>query len=905
MSACVNRPLSGRLGPFLQVRPGERPLVAYLLGLFFLIGAGLAVGRGTTDALFFKRYGIEYLPVMYMAFGLLLGAVSVVYAAFVDRLPAERTLAAVCAVVAGVVGLAWWGMAASGASALYPAYFLIYEVASEILLVHGALYLAQNLDTLAAKRLSPLVFAGAQVGTIGGGLFLGVAAPLLGVHNLLLVWSALLVAVSVLLYRWHARHGTSALYRAPRRREPLRESLAQVTDGVRLVRDSSLVRYGSAALFFLVVSFYVLCYSVNRVYNETFASEAALTAFFGSLTAATSTLALALQVLVTGPAIGRFGLRRVNLVFPTTTLLSYAGLIVHFGLAPALAASVNKDAIMPGVRNPVRAVFFNVLPPAIQGRARAVSVMLVMPAALVVCGGLLWVLQRLEDPLQFLVPGAVAAALYGLSSWRMNGAYVDTLLGHLKARLSLPEDALRGPVGAPGERMLEALAGGVRDPDEEVAIASTRALAAADPGQAATPVLERLRTMGSAGADRLVRALPRTSPALAQGLLERARQGDPHLRATVLEALSAQRAEPVRPHVAPALRSDNPRLAAAGVHAALTLPVEALVEEALSVWRRLLEGPSTARLAAVRLVGDLDRLAEGDAGRLREVYRRVLPPLLEGPDEQLSARVLHALAAWSGPPLVEIGPSLERLAGSGDPRVRAAAGRCAGLLAPGGARDALVLQGLEDGHQQVRDAVLGALGGPEDPSLRGLAERWVLTEGRGSPRAHAALLEALGVGELPVPWLAAVARAKVADALRLGHALDALERSPEALRPGPALLAQVVRERLRQTVDLALIALAPAADEFALAAIRAALGSGDPRHVANACEALGNLDGCPEAAVLARLVCGREGSGRAGAGGPFADALEAARWCAGRADPWLAACARHALEGVAGGGGAP
>ena len=192
--------LLARIGPLRAVRPGEGRRVAHFVLVFFVASAGLALGRGTADALFFKRYGIEYLPVMYMVLSVLLAGVSTVYAAFVDRVPAERAYAVLNVVLAAVLGLSWWGMVSTEASLLYPAYFLIYEVASELLLVHGPLYLSQNLDTLTAKRLSPLVFAGAQVGTIAGGLFLNLAAPRVGVQNLLLAWAALLLAGLVLLW---------------------------------------------------------------------------------------------------------------------------------------------------------------------------------------------------------------------------------------------------------------------------------------------------------------------------------------------------------------------------------------------------------------------------------------------------------------------------------------------------------------------------------------------------------------------------------------------------------------------------------------------------------------------------------------------------------------------------------
>ena len=188
-----------KLERLLLIRPGERGNILYFLFFFMLISAGMAIGRSTADALFLKRLGIEYLPLMYMAQSLLLAAVSLVYVAFADRIPAEKFFHVLFGTLFVLVLASWFVMSAAGNTLVYPAYYLVYEVASELLLVHAALYMNQNINTLQAKRLMPLVYAGAQVGTITGGLLLVLATPVIGTRNLLLLWCALLVSGLVLL----------------------------------------------------------------------------------------------------------------------------------------------------------------------------------------------------------------------------------------------------------------------------------------------------------------------------------------------------------------------------------------------------------------------------------------------------------------------------------------------------------------------------------------------------------------------------------------------------------------------------------------------------------------------------------------------------------------------------------
>jgi len=59
-----------RAASALQVRPGEGRLVTWLVLLMFLPSAGGAIGSPSVEALFYARFGVQYLPYMYVALGL-------------------------------------------------------------------------------------------------------------------------------------------------------------------------------------------------------------------------------------------------------------------------------------------------------------------------------------------------------------------------------------------------------------------------------------------------------------------------------------------------------------------------------------------------------------------------------------------------------------------------------------------------------------------------------------------------------------------------------------------------------------------------------------------------------------------------------------------------------------------
>src|SRR5438445_13770129 len=75
----------------LPLRRGERGLGLFLYGLLTLMVAADWVGKLGADALFVKRYGVQYVPWMYIITPVAMLAVSALIFFFVDRVR-RRTL---------------------------------------------------------------------------------------------------------------------------------------------------------------------------------------------------------------------------------------------------------------------------------------------------------------------------------------------------------------------------------------------------------------------------------------------------------------------------------------------------------------------------------------------------------------------------------------------------------------------------------------------------------------------------------------------------------------------------------------------------------------------------------------------------------------------------------------------
>ena len=875
---------SDHLGRFFLVQPGERGQTGYFLLIFLLLGAGLAIGRGSVDALFFKRYGFEYLPQMFVLYGLLLAVVSTVYAAYADRISSEKFFITILVTLAAVLASTWLMMFAQVTDLVYPAYFLVFEVSSEILMMHALFYLSQNIETRQSKRLSPLIFAAAQLGRITGGMTLTLASGVLGVQNMVLLWILLCAASVVLVIRRHRHTGVSPYYRPGRKgRTGLKHTLDQVHQGLRFAGRSSLLKAASFALFFLVVSYYIASYAVNRIYTDTFPTEEALSSFFGLLTAVTAGAALFIQLFVTGRLLRYFGIKKVNLVFPVTSIASYLMLITSFAFPAALAVSFNKDALMTAIRNPTRNLFFNALPDYMQGRGRASLLAVVLPAALIVTGAFLYSVRRLDNSLVFLSVGLVASVVYLVFNIGMNRAYVRTILNTLKERVFLPERQMEYVLKEGGDELLKQLVEGVEHEDPDIAVAHASLLVRGYPDEALLLLLNRMKRADKHLVERLIKYVRRLDlKPHRKTLWQYIKEADGHFQTGLYSLMFSNRDPRARALIIPFLHSQDPVIQATGVYGVYRFGWEDLKYLADKVLAKLLQHPDKEHVLA-----GLDLL------RRQPVEDRyaMLKSVMINEDPTVLQAAIGVLETWQDKPDDELLLTIQSLSASQDHRVRKACAKVLARYPDDQVFDKLVGL-LEDRHPDVRREAVGSLGKILVDASATLMD-WVMTNA-GSPRAQQSVIEGMDRGVIGIERFVKVAEARIEDARRCRVLLESMQASGRDKQPASELMMHVLRERIHQYTDVILGVMGYLEDPLKVSVIRAGLQSGDARQVANACEALSELKYRGLAYGLESLY-GFEMENKAGKAPRFDSPVDGLNWAANYLDPWVSQVATRAL----------
>ena len=872
----------------LQVKKAEWPRLSYFFCLFFVISAGLAIGRGTADALFLKRFGIQYLPIMYLGLGVLMAIVSTAYAAYADRLAPERTFYMLLAGLAVMLVGNWYLMLIDANSVAYPLYYLLFEISSELLIMHASLYFSANFDNEQSKRLLPMTMAGLQLGEVAGGLILTMTS-LIGVQGLVLVWSGLAATAVVIVVTRHRSVGVSPFFHPGRRGGGLQRTIEQVTQGLKFARRSQLLMYSSLAVFCMVVALNCLGYAAFAVYNANFKSEAELAVLFGVLTIVSSAVTVLVQIFFSSKVINLFGVRAINLVFPSTTLMCFAGMVTFFNVPSALVSTLNRRVLLPSMRNPSRSLLFEALPDYMQGRARALSLMLVLPAGYIFVGLVLQTLKKFHAPTSYLIAGVIAGALYLYFSIKTNRAYVEALLSTLKERLFLPSEGLGSMNNAADPELFARLVEGVKHTDEQICLTYARMLANAAPDKAPEIVFARMQHASAPLCDQLVRLI---GPQLPEDLLYRLESeralGDAHERATVLATRFEARDPRMQTQVEPCLKSDNPRLVACGILGVFSYGLEHLRAQAIEHWQALLADSRASYIVAA--------LHLGQKVPMPQEFLPQLCALLEHADAGVKKATLAALRYGALPADARLVALLEALEKSPDQQIRVACVECYRLL-PAGERERLSLAALMDRHPSVVDAALSVL---EEcvQDLPGQLFAW-LNDACAPPRQQQPVLAYLSRQALQRAPFEALAGRKLQDAAALLAALRVVDNDAARNDAASTLVKMLLAERFTQTLEVALLAMENLGDSQSMRIVYTALKSKDKRQVARAREALTNIANSRLGAQLSQLLVAAGDRAAVVDTVPdvvgFATAADALAWCGGHLDDWLRECARHAL----------
>src|ERR1041385_5644351 len=144
-----------RLTQALSIKPGEIRMAALMIGIMLFTSMGAALGGTGIEALFFARFGVQYLPYMFVGLGITSMLMSFGLSAALGSIPRRILYVFIPLFIAAILVLARLALFTK-LSWLYPSLWLGKEILNFLIgiLVWGIAGVIS--DTSQAKRLFPL-----------------------------------------------------------------------------------------------------------------------------------------------------------------------------------------------------------------------------------------------------------------------------------------------------------------------------------------------------------------------------------------------------------------------------------------------------------------------------------------------------------------------------------------------------------------------------------------------------------------------------------------------------------------------------------------------------------------------------------------------------------------------------
>jgi len=418
-----------RTANLLKIQPGEGVLVALVTSIMFAANFGGAVGSPGIEALFYSRFGVEFLPYMYIILGLVSPLTSILMTGLMARVRATRLYMIMPLVMAILL---------VGARML---------VVADLTWFYAVLWLGMNVfwilqslfswgsaglvcDTRQAKRLFPLFGVGGIVGLALGSLATRPLVNVVGTENLLLFWSFGLLAAFILEQRVLSLGSVQLGSEFGRSDTGFLEHLKQ---SYRTVRSSSLLSWMAIAAVLFAVLYYSLVFPFATAVSNEYPDEASLAAFLGTFQGIATGVAVVASLFFANRLYSRFGFMTTILVYPIIYLVGFSIVAASASFAALTLFRFVQIFWSEGVSEGANQAMFNVVPPEKRERARTFIRGVANQFGVSLAGVVLLLGDRVLPTQYLYLIGAGAAAFTTYFVWNARKSYGAAVVSALRA----------------------------------------------------------------------------------------------------------------------------------------------------------------------------------------------------------------------------------------------------------------------------------------------------------------------------------------------------------------------------------------------------------------------------------------------------------------------------------------
>ena len=502
--------MSPLLAKFLHVRRTELNRTLQVAGFAIVLGWAMYTAFSASQSIFLNKAGPQAYPLFFIVLALAGWPMVALQGVVTRRFGVGRAFRITLAanVIAAVAVFTAY-VVREDATVAFSAY-VVYSVAFELVMLTFWSFVSQHFNVLEGKRIFPVIAAGSSIGYILAGVTTTVVA-VYATEPLIFVWAFGSLAAAIM------SHGLE--------RTLFRPAFVDESDEFLADQEAALKKHGVVAVLkgafrYLTGSRLVLAlillalalqvasrlgdYLVAVLFVQaTHNNLQSLTILIGNAWLASYAVQLVVSLFVTPWVLSKLGVKNALMALPMFTLIGFTAVAIAPVLSTALFLFVVRNGLQTGLDDPVENVLGSALPAQVGPKLKLLLDNGVLPAAAVVTGvGLLVVQRTVAASVEAVaVLGVVVGILFILAALWVRSLYVTAIYDRLRTHaLSLGD--FQQALGRPSPEQVAELQGYIRAGDDKVRQFATAALGKASPDAFTAMLPELLAT-----ADPMVRRL--------------------------------------------------------------------------------------------------------------------------------------------------------------------------------------------------------------------------------------------------------------------------------------------------------------------------------------------------------------------------------------------------------------
>ena len=305
-----------------------------MFSYIFMVIAALLILKPVRNSLFLTAFGAEQLPYAFIAIAVFSAVATILYAKLTERMRLNKLISASMVFFIVVFLLAWIILHNNLRYGWFIYFFYIIAGVFGIFSASQFWLLANHIfNVREAKRLFGFLGSGAIMGGIFGGYLTNYIAPVIGSVNIILICVVLFglcYTILKVIWRAHIEGYQSTEQKSSRIRQ------ASSDKPLKLIINSKHLLYISGIIAVCGITANLVDYQFNAVASARISDLDELTAFFGFWFSNISIISLAIQLLLTGIILRKFGVGSTLFFLPAAVAVGAVAIFI----APALWAAV-------------------------------------------------------------------------------------------------------------------------------------------------------------------------------------------------------------------------------------------------------------------------------------------------------------------------------------------------------------------------------------------------------------------------------------------------------------------------------------------------------------------------------------------------------------------------------------